>query len=30
VPSHTASIVDVGWDSLGAVLGLLARQVVRL
>jgi len=29
-PSRTASIVDVGWDSLGAVLGLLARQVVRL
>ncbi len=30
VPSRTASMVDVGWDSLGAVLGLLARQVVRL
>lgn len=30
VPSRTASIVDVGWDSLGAVLGLIARHVVRL
>ena len=30
VPSRTASIVDVGWDSLGAVLGLVARHVVRM
>jgi len=30
VPSRTASIVDVGWDSLGAVLGLIARHVIRL
>jgi VanZ family protein len=27
VPSRTASIGDVGWDSLGAVLGLMARHV---
>jgi VanZ family protein len=27
VPSRTASIGDVGWDSLGAVLGLIARHV---
>lgn len=27
VPSRTASIVDVGWDSLGAALGLLGRWV---
>ena len=25
VPSRTASIMDVGWDSLGAALGLLGR-----
>jgi VanZ family protein len=29
VPSRTASIVDVGWDSLGAALGLLGRGMVR-
>ncbi len=29
VPSRTASIVDVGWDSLGAALGLIARRVIR-
>ena len=30
VPSRTASVVDVGWDSLGAILGLLARHAMRL
>ncbi len=30
VPSRTPSIVDVGWDSLGAVLGLLVRHAVRI
>ena len=29
-PSRTASIADVGWDSLGAILGLIMRHVVRL
>jgi len=29
VPSRTASIVDVGWDSLGAVLGVLGRHAIR-
>ncbi len=27
VPRRTASVVDVGWDSLGAAVGLLARRV---
>lgn len=27
VPSRTASVVDVGWDSLGAAVGLLGRWV---
>ncbi len=30
VPSRTASIVDVGWDSLGAILGLTVRHVFRV
>ena len=30
VPSRTASLVDVGWDSLGAALGLVARHAIRL
>ncbi len=30
VPSRTASIMDVGWDSLGAALGLVARHVLRV
>jgi VanZ family protein len=29
VPSRTASIVDVGWDGLGAALGLVSRRMVR-
>jgi len=29
VPSRTASIVDVGWDSLGALFGVLARHAMR-
>ena len=29
VPSRTASIVDVGWDGLGAALGLRGRRMVR-
>ena len=30
VPSRTASIVDVGWDGLGAVLGLITRHLIRV
>lgn len=30
VPSRTPSIVDVGWDSLGAALGVIARHLVQL
>lgn len=30
VPSRTASIADVGWDSLGAALGLVAWHAIRL
>ena len=30
VPSRSGSIVDVGWDSLGAALGLLSRHALRL
>lgn len=29
VPSRTASIVDVGWDSLGAAVGLVGRRMVQ-
>ncbi len=29
VPSRTASIVDIGWDSLGAALGLVGRRMVQ-
>jgi VanZ family protein len=29
VPSRTASAMDVGWDSLGAALGLAGRRVIR-
>jgi VanZ family protein len=29
VPSRTASIVDVGWDSLGAALGLVGHRMVQ-
>jgi VanZ family protein len=29
VPSRTPSVVDVGWDSLGAALGLVGRRMVR-
>jgi len=28
VPSLTASIVDVGWDSLGAAVGLVGRRML--
>lgn len=28
VPSRTASIVDVGWDSLGAAVGLVGRRML--
>ncbi len=30
VPSRTPSVVDVGWDGLGAVLGLLVRHAIRM
>jgi VanZ family protein len=30
VPSRTPSVVDVGWDSLGAALGLLIRHAIRI
>jgi len=30
VPSRTPSIMDVGWDGLGAVLGLLVRHTIRV
>jgi len=29
VPSRSASIVDVGWDSFGALFGVLARHAMR-
>ena len=29
VPSRTASIVDVGWDSLGAAVGLVGHRMVQ-
>ena len=29
VPSRTASIVDVGWDSLGALFGVLVQHAMR-
>jgi VanZ family protein len=28
-PSRTASGMDVGWDSLGAALGLVSRRMIR-
>jgi VanZ family protein len=29
VPSRTGSTMDVGWDSLGAALGLVSRRMIR-